>query len=592
MLKKITDYLSLIVLAFATLFLSALLYIRYLWPQADFESIMITIREITPRVIIESITPRDYALAFVPFVIIFPLCYVYLNLKHRLFAALVFTLTALYLTGYPTYFVLTRTTSTLYEEQYANPEEITFTFPKQKRNLILIYLESFEQNFANKEFYEQNLIPNLKNLQNDKNHAENYQNLPGATYSIAAIVASHCGIPLRFSPNRDIYATHFFLPQAVCFPEILRQNGYQTTIVKAADITFTQADLFAKSHGYEKALGVDEILKTYPEAEHPKRRGTFGGVSDETLFDYAQKELKNFDKDKPFLLTLFTLDTHTPTTHRNPECKAVFNDKRDAFLCTDQTVAKFISWLKTSPYWENTTIVLQGDHLLPSRIPTKGRPKRAIYNAFLNLPENLSIDKNKPFSSYDMAPSILESLNIKLSARAFGLGRSLFSQSPTLAETLDSKLRILLPQQSKVYDKFLTPRVKRAEIYAPYTPSTPLSGEAFLPYTDAYEEVLGQYFLDRLNLQLPQKPANGLTLKLSFNAMINYGHQLKIIANDTELLAFSPDLNTRPPYHITIDIPSSLLSENKLRLIFRNDSGVLTTTQMGIAPVEMILTEK
>ena len=39
-------------------------------------------------------------------------------------------------------------TSHFYEENYVKPEEAKLTFPKEKRNLILIFMESMESSFA------------------------------------------------------------------------------------------------------------------------------------------------------------------------------------------------------------------------------------------------------------------------------------------------------------------------------------------------------------------------------------------------------------------------------------------------------------
>ena len=63
------------------------------------------------------------------------------------------------------------TESTFIEDNYADPKEVELTFPEKKRNLIYIFLESFEQTFASAEyggFQEENLIPNLTKLQQEK----------------------------------------------------------------------------------------------------------------------------------------------------------------------------------------------------------------------------------------------------------------------------------------------------------------------------------------------------------------------------------------------------------------------------------------
>lgn len=591
-LKYISDILVLLFLAFMTVLFSILLYIRYIWPDVDYEQILITLRDLSLHNITDNASFTDYALAFIFFFAVFPLCYYFFSIKGRILAALAFLFLTLHNSGFISYQISNRTTSTLYEDHYVYPDDIKITFPDKKRNLILIYLESFEQNFAKEKHYERNLIPNLSHLQkHGGKYSLNHMKVSGANYSIVSLVASHCGIPLRYMADRDIYALRYFLPQAVCFSDILHRNGYQSAIIKAADISFTSADVFAKSHGYEEALGVDEILKKYPESQHKSLKGTFGGVNDKTLFAYAKEKLAEFNPEKPFLLTLFSLDTHIPAPHRNPDCPVVFNDLRDVYMCTDKTVYNFVSWLKESPYWDNTTVVIIGDHLLPARIKTKGHPRRGIYNVFLNTPTNLTINPNKEFSTYDIAPSILESLGITLSEPALGLGRSLFSKKDTLVSELGRQtFSNLIQQNSELYHKFHTPKSTRQTKFIPYQFGNTLRGKDFLKYTDAHEEILGSYYLDRINLKLPQTTAKTLIADIKFNTISHRGGHIIFKANNRE--TFKQPLIRKSPYHAVFAIPVEDIADGNLQLVFHNTSGISASTLMGISPIELTITEK
>lgn len=593
-LKKIAEIITLILLVFATLTLSVLLYARFLYPDADYEQITITVEHLTPKVIFAALSLKDYILALLFFIFIYPICYFLLNKKQQLIALLFMSSLSLYLTGYPTHFILSQTKTTLYEQHYITPKTLQLTFPKQKKNLVLIYLESFEQNFTEEKYYQKNLIPNLQKLQQKGQFVTNYSNLPGATFSVAAIVASQCGIPIRpRAQKNDLYTKSHFLPQAVCFPELLRQNGYQTAIIKAADITYTDVDIFAKSHGYEKAIGFEEIVQTYPEDELESHLGTFDGINDKSLFEYAKKQLAAFNPDKPFMLTLFSLDTHGPNFFKDPSCPVVFNDERDAFLCTDKIVADFISWFKTTPYYKNTTIVILGDHLMPYALNNKTPKKRGTYNAFLNLDNSLKLDTTKTYSTYDFAPTILESLNIKLDNRAFGLGRSLFAKEPTLVEQLSfAYLKNALRQKSDTYERFQTPPQERSGAYLPYQPGTVLNATEVLTYADVYKKVLTRNYLDTITLTLPKHPQNGLQLKIKFNAVLNHKHSVTVSANDVVIGRVKGTKYPKFPFELTADIPESALKDNKLKLIFRNDSGTYYVTHMGISLEELVITEK
>lgn len=591
--KKMINVLVILFLTFATGCLSVLLYIRQMWPNADYEQLLITINDLSFGTITASTSFRDYLFAFSFFVIFYPLCYFFLNIKQQFFAAVFLILSSLFLSGFLSYHYYKNTTSTLFEDEYVYPQNINYTFPLKKRNLILIYLESFEQNFSSEKYYEKNLIPHLTKLQEEGTYSLAHHDISGTGFSIASLVSSQCGIPLRYLPNRDIYAMKYFLPKAVCFPEILKENGYQTAIIKAADITFTNAHIFAKSHGYDEASGVDEILSKYPKEEHKLLKGAFGGVNDKTLFSYAKERLKEFSPDKPFMLTLFSLDTHTPSAYRDLTCQNTFGDIRDVFMCTDKTVYDFVEWLKQSPYWENTTVVILGDHLLPVKIKTKGLPKRGIFNVFLNLPPHLKINPKKTFSTFDMAPSILESLGITISPRAFGLGRSLFSHQQTLLEKIGfQKFKVNLLQNSLIYNNFNEPEHQRGNVFSSYIMGTTIENGDLPKFTDAYEEFFGVYYVDRLNLKISENTKNNIHVTMRFRAISDNKNKIYIMANGHDVFTFTPSLTQENPYVVSFDIPFDIVSDGKIQLSFRNTFGIKTPMQIGIAPLDIKLTDK
>lgn len=71
----------------------------------------------------------------------------------------------------PSYLYAQTHASKLYETYYVDPNTVELTFPEKKRNLVYIFLESFEQTFASREyggFQEENLLPNLTTLQREK----------------------------------------------------------------------------------------------------------------------------------------------------------------------------------------------------------------------------------------------------------------------------------------------------------------------------------------------------------------------------------------------------------------------------------------
>lgn len=91
--------------------------------------------------------------------------------KHILPISFVFLLFASYSSlkeiGFVDYAIDKSNYSQLYEEYYVEPTKKNLSFPEEKRNLILIYVESLETSYAftkNSGYDEGNIIPNLSEL--------------------------------------------------------------------------------------------------------------------------------------------------------------------------------------------------------------------------------------------------------------------------------------------------------------------------------------------------------------------------------------------------------------------------------------------
>ena len=587
LINKIADIVVLLLFCFVVLCFSILLYVKYLYPNADYEQIIITIKDTPLYVFLSNIITIDYVLGSLFFIIIFPLGYFFLNRKQQVYAVLLGFLMIAFVSGFFERHFFSNMESTLYEDEYVNPKNIEYKFPKEKRNLLLIYLESFEDGFSNSNWYGKNIIANLEDLRKQGEFSREHKSLFGTNFSIAALFSSQCALPLK-----DIWSTRFFLPKVTCFPEILKNNGYQTAIVKAADITYTNASVYAKTHGYDVAEGFDEIKKNYLKDDLTDRIGVFGGVTDRTLYDYAKIKLSDFDKNKPFMLTLFSLDTHTPKYYLDNKCESEFGDIRDAFMCSDKAVADFIDWFKKSPYYDNTTIVIIGDHLLNSRIKFSRKAKRGIFNVFLNTPEGLNIDENKIFSTYDLAPTILEAMGIELKPRKFGLGVSLFDNNVTLVEKFGvSKFKYNLIKQSKYYDELAEIEYKRIDVYHPYRIGQEIKDKDFLVYTDTKDKLLDKYYIDRLNIKLENYKGGDLEVLLSFFAIIGGNSNIDISVNDNSVMKYDFKPLEIQPFHIKLDVSKEFVKDNKLQFKF-NNSNFNSIYGLGISPLTMKIIEK
>lgn len=467
------------------------------------------------------------------------------------------------------YYYYRNTYTDLYEKYYQVPEITAADFPQQKRNLLLIYLESVESNFNDKELYEKNLLPQLTELAQNNPHFSNYTTLYGTNYTKAALVAGLCGIPY-ITPTPKLESIHNHLKNLTCISDILEKNGYETWFAKSADHKFAYTDLFYKSHGYKNVIDGATLTQNLTKQEIEKNKSSYGGLSDKLLFNHILNLFQTQKINEPFLFTMFTVDTHVPGTVLPYNCQKIFGDVRDNILCSDKVVTDFINKFKQTPYWENTRIVILGDHPMfkPISVYSTKPYKRSIYNVFLNTPQNLKINSQKAYTTLDLAPTYLELLDIKLPEHIFGLGRSLFAEAPSLITNKDYKLSTSVRQKSKIYQKFSQTSAPK---YYPYQLGTELNNNNITSYAQFSEQVLNHIFINGLGLKLEKLPSHDLKMDLTFNAMLSTKPCLTIKLNTKVLKEI--ELEKRPGTQtISIIVPKEKITSTNLNLEFINNN--------------------
>ena len=120
----------------------------------------------------------------------------------------------------------------------------------------------------------------------------------------------------------------------------------------------------------------------------------------------------------------------------------------------------FISWLKEQSFYEDTTIVITGDHLnqvvqdIYEDIDEDYT--RALFNVFVNSESETTCDKNRTFTVMDLYPTTIAALGAEIEGERLALGTNLFSCEETLAEKFGlTEYSDELALNSKYYSKCL-----------------------------------------------------------------------------------------------------------------------------------------
>ncbi len=150
----------------------------------------------------------------------------------------------------------------------------------------------------------------------------------------------------------------------------------------------------------------------------PKDYFRMWGFEDKKLFEYSKNKIDELAKgDKPFAVTMYTMDTHSFEEGYQCELcnKSIGNSFAAAVGCTSRQVQDFIDWLRTKPYYEDTVIIITGDHIaehVPEGIDLEQKDcERSVYNCFINAQKTPENAKNRIFSQMDMFPKNFEYFN-------------------------------------------------------------------------------------------------------------------------------------------------------------------------------------
>lgn len=347
------------------------------------------------------------------------------------------------------YIISQQSSSKIFEDHYVDASETELEFPKEKRNLIYIFAESMESTNVSKEnggITEESYIPNLEKLALNNINFSNTDKIGGAiqlnntSWTIAGLISQTAGTPLKVTIDANSYTGYSqSLPGVYSLGDILKKNGYNNYFMIGSKAEFGGRKDYFEQHG-------DYTIYDYNYAKDTKLIESdyyvWWGYEDQKLFENAKdKILKAAEKEELFNFTLLTVDTHCTDGYMDNSCEQVFEEKyANAFYCSDQKIASFVNWIMEQDFYENTTIIISGDHLTMQHDfydrfnIEENNYQRTIYNVIINSPIEPINEKNRLFSSFDMFPTTLASLGVKIKGNKLGLGVNLFSEEQTLLE--------------------------------------------------------------------------------------------------------------------------------------------------------------
>ncbi len=337
-------------------------------------------------------------------------------------------------------------------------------FPGQKRNLLLIHMESMEGTFNDAEIMGAELLPELARLQKENFHFSGFRQVRGTEWTTGGITAAVMGLPLLLPIGKNDYGGYAsFLPSAPSLYDVLDENGYAMEFLFPNDCSFGGIKNLLATHAPRAAVK-DLLWFSRARSDVGSNRGNGWGLRDRYIYERLKEDLLlRASSSRPYAIFLETIDTHGPDTYYfvDPDVhlREQFHDFRDVLRASSAMTGELIDWITKQDFAKNLTIVLIGDHLWMGD-SVAGRPlgeNRATLNLFINPVCSPETDDARIFSTPDFAPTILEAIGAKLPDRRFGIGTSLFSSRKTMIEDLgEDKYVSELGKNSLRYREFFT----------------------------------------------------------------------------------------------------------------------------------------
>lgn len=246
---------------------------------------------------------------------------------------------------------------------YAKPNPKYYGVAKG-RNVIIIHLESFQQFSINKKINGQEVTPFLNSLYNSKDSLSfaNFFNQVGQGKTSDAENMLETG---TFGlPQGSLFAQLGDDETFQAMPEILKQHGdYTSAVFHGNNAAFWNRNNVYKNMGYDYFYDASYFDTTGD-------RATGYGLKDKLLFHDSVPYLEHLQQ--PFYTKYITVTNHFPYSldkeDQDKNFKTVDTDSKivNNYFVTnrylDDSIKEFFTYLKKSGLYQDSVVMLYGDH--------------------------------------------------------------------------------------------------------------------------------------------------------------------------------------------------------------------------------------
>lgn len=226
-------------------------------------------------------------------------------------------------------------------------------------NVILIIWESFIGKAVNYQHEGVEVTPRFNQLLNEGIYFDNlYASGDRTNKGVPAIISGYPAMP-----NTTIIHNPAKSAKLSTLTKELANKGYQTGFIYGGEPEFANIKSYLVHAGYDKILGRNDFSG--------KDMNSKWGAHDGVVMKRVLQEMHAMQR--PFFMTWLTLSSHEPFETPDPAV-IVGNDNTARFLnsinYTDKVIGEFVDSCRQQPWWNNTVLVIIGDHGHP--LPATG----------------------------------------------------------------------------------------------------------------------------------------------------------------------------------------------------------------------------
>lgn len=228
------------------------------------------------------------------------------------------------------------------------------------KNVIIIQMESFQKFLIDLKLDGKEVTPVMNKLAHDSLYLPNvFQNVGQGNTSDAEFVVNTS----FYIPPRGAATQHYADKQLPSLAKLLKKDGYQSATFHTNVVEFwNRGELY-------KGLGFDHY---YDKSFFGEPDKVFFGSSDEVLYTKTAEQLKKMsDSGDPFYAHVLSMTAHHPYTIPDSKYKMTLPERYEGTFVgdyirsqnyADYALGQFIDQLKKDGIWDNSLVIVYGDH--------------------------------------------------------------------------------------------------------------------------------------------------------------------------------------------------------------------------------------